>query len=253
VFLVGLEEGLLPHNRALQEDYPGSPEMEEERRLCYVGMTRAMHRLYLVHCERRSLWGYWRAHEPSRFLLDLPREVVQPVPGRGAWSSLRALTPGPTPTLGRGVSSAASGGEGQAAGVGVRSWSGTGTRLGGNRPAQTPPSGRAGGRPAWRVIEWQAGGRDPLRPGSSADTGRGAGGEAPLPTPLEGEGPGARGGVPRFKTGDRVRHPRFGLGQVLESEVRHGEEEVRVRFEQAGVRLLMAGVAQMELVEPAES
>jgi len=67
VFIVGLEEGLFPHTRALFD--PG--EMEEERRLCYVGMTRAKQELYLIHASRRLLYGQVQHNPPSRFLSDI--------------------------------------------------------------------------------------------------------------------------------------------------------------------------------------
>ncbi|MBA3688207.1 MAG: UvrD-helicase domain-containing protein [Chloroflexi bacterium] len=73
VFIVGLEEGLLPHRRALEDDR----ELEEERRLAYVGMTRAKDRLYLVHANHRSTWGVGAASEPSRFLAELPEELLE--------------------------------------------------------------------------------------------------------------------------------------------------------------------------------
>jgi len=69
VFLVGMEEGLFPHSRALSDER----EMEEERRLCYVGMTRAKERLYLVHALERNLFGAARWNRPSRFIRDLPQ------------------------------------------------------------------------------------------------------------------------------------------------------------------------------------
>src|SRR5262249_52988183 len=68
VFMPGMEEGLLPHMRAL--DDPG--QMEEERRVCYVGMTRARERLYLLYALRRFFQGTYRSAVPSRFLMDLP-------------------------------------------------------------------------------------------------------------------------------------------------------------------------------------
>lgn len=68
VFMTGMEEGVLPHMRAL--DDPG--QMEEERRVCYVGMTRARERLYLLHALRRFSMGTYRNYVPSRFLHDLP-------------------------------------------------------------------------------------------------------------------------------------------------------------------------------------
>jgi DNA helicase-2/ATP-dependent DNA helicase PcrA len=68
VFLVGLEEGLLPHIRSLDDP----SQMEEERRLCYVGMTRARERLHLSHALRRVTWGSTVFHPVSRFLGDIP-------------------------------------------------------------------------------------------------------------------------------------------------------------------------------------
>jgi DNA helicase-2/ATP-dependent DNA helicase PcrA len=69
VFIVGMEEGLLPHMRS----YDDPAQMEEERRLCYVGMTRAQERLYLVRAFRRTFGGH---NPPSRFLADIPPELV---------------------------------------------------------------------------------------------------------------------------------------------------------------------------------
>ena len=86
VFMVGMEEGLLPHSRSLDDP----AEMEEERRLCYVGITRAEERLYLVRAFRRTIMGGGMPSMPSRFLRDIPKELIaRPEPvavGRpGAW------------------------------------------------------------------------------------------------------------------------------------------------------------------------
>ena len=78
VFLVGLEEGLLPHSRS--KDDPDS--VEEERRLLYVGVTRAKQRLYLLYAFKRSLWGRLEVATPSRFLGDIPDEHIQKAPTR---------------------------------------------------------------------------------------------------------------------------------------------------------------------------
>ena len=72
VFLTGMEEGLLPHSRSF-EDPDG---LEEERRLAYVGMTRAKERLYLLRTFRRAAWGRSELSEPSRFLKDIPRRLT---------------------------------------------------------------------------------------------------------------------------------------------------------------------------------
>jgi DNA helicase-2/ATP-dependent DNA helicase PcrA len=73
VFVVGLEEGILPHARSMESQR----ELEEERRLAYVGITRAMHQLYLVRAFRRSFFGgNALMQEPSRFLEEIPAQLV---------------------------------------------------------------------------------------------------------------------------------------------------------------------------------
>ncbi len=80
VFLTGMEEGLFPHQRSMNE--PG--RLEEERRLCYVGMTRAMRQLYVTHAEIRRLHGSEHHTSPSRFLGEMPEELVNVVRGAGS-------------------------------------------------------------------------------------------------------------------------------------------------------------------------
>ena len=75
VFLVGMEEGLFPHVRSQDDE----EELEEERRLCYVGMTRAQTRLILTSAARRRVFGEYRSSEPSRFLDEIPSELVEVV------------------------------------------------------------------------------------------------------------------------------------------------------------------------------
>jgi DNA helicase II / ATP-dependent DNA helicase PcrA len=73
VFLAGMEEGVFPHLRALGEP----DELEEERRLCYVGVTRARERLYLSYAWCRSLWGEAHFNPPSRFISEIPEHLVR--------------------------------------------------------------------------------------------------------------------------------------------------------------------------------
>ena len=75
VVLAGMEEGLFPHARTLEADQ----ELEEERRLCYVGMTRAERRLVLTGAARRRVFGEYQSTEPSRFLFEIPHELVRVV------------------------------------------------------------------------------------------------------------------------------------------------------------------------------
>lgn len=79
VFMVGLEEGLFPHQ--MSADEPG--RMEEERRLCYVGITRAMRELYITYAESRRLYGNETYNAPSRFLREIPKELLEEVRMRG--------------------------------------------------------------------------------------------------------------------------------------------------------------------------
>jgi DNA helicase II / ATP-dependent DNA helicase PcrA len=78
VFLVGLEEGLFPHSLSAEDP----SRLEEERRLCYVGMTRAMRELYVTHAESRRLYGREESPMPSRFLREVPPGLVEEVRAR---------------------------------------------------------------------------------------------------------------------------------------------------------------------------
>ena len=73
VFMIGMEEGVFPHLRSLGEP----DELEEERRLCYVGITRAQKRLYLTNAWCRSLWGQTQYNPPSRFLREIPEHLTE--------------------------------------------------------------------------------------------------------------------------------------------------------------------------------
>ena len=73
VFLTGLEDGVFPHSRTFDD----KNEIEEERRLAYVGLTRAEHRLYLTRAESRSSWGPPNYNPPSRFLEEIPPSVIE--------------------------------------------------------------------------------------------------------------------------------------------------------------------------------
>ena len=93
VFLLGLEDGVFPHVRSL-----GDPvELEEERRLAYVGITRARQRLVLTHAWSRNLWGSSQYNPPSRFLEEIPEHLVEQVEGGrrassgGAWGDYRRI------------------------------------------------------------------------------------------------------------------------------------------------------------------
>jgi DNA helicase-2/ATP-dependent DNA helicase PcrA len=77
VFIIGLEDGVFPHYRSMGEP----AELEEERRLLYVGVTRARQRLYLTHAWSRTLFGTSSFNPPSRFLGEIPSELVRALEG----------------------------------------------------------------------------------------------------------------------------------------------------------------------------
>jgi DNA helicase-2/ATP-dependent DNA helicase PcrA len=158
VFMIGMEEGLLPHLRAIEE--PGG--VDEERRLCYVGMTRAMRRLFLFHAFRRHIFGVANLNMPSRFLSELPEEILQ----RPAGSTR------------------------------IRSGSGSAALL--DAVSRQPPA------PA-----------------------------APL--------------VQRYRAGQRVSHQSFGAGIIVKSTMTRSDEELIVRFDGVGIKILSASMAPLEL------
>lgn len=114
VFVIGMEEGVFPHSRSLDEG-----NLEEERRLCYVGITRAMRNLTLTHARRRNVFGSATYGLPSRFLGELPVEQLdreQPVTSWGAareaGAAAHARSRGRALSWGSGVAAEQSGGEG---------------------------------------------------------------------------------------------------------------------------------------------
>ena len=95
VFIAGMEEGLLPHIRSLDDE----DELEEERRLCYVGITRAKERLYMLRAFRRGFRGGFERRVPSRFLADIPQKLI--MPAETAAPKVRRTSPKSAPSLAR--------------------------------------------------------------------------------------------------------------------------------------------------------
>ncbi|HEY3190042.1 MAG TPA: 3'-5' exonuclease, partial [Solirubrobacteraceae bacterium] len=93
VFIIGCEDGLFPHSRSIE-----SGDLEEERRLCYVGMTRAERELHLTHARTRNLHGARDWNMPSRFLDEVPAELTdrEEAPSATSWKSAPAR-PEPRP------------------------------------------------------------------------------------------------------------------------------------------------------------
>ena len=93
VFMIGCEEGVFPHSRSLDEG-----TLEEERRLCYVGITRAMRDLYLTYARRRAVFGAQSYGLPSRFLSEIPPDLTD---REGALQAIGAVARRRTPARGR--------------------------------------------------------------------------------------------------------------------------------------------------------
>jgi DNA helicase-2/ATP-dependent DNA helicase PcrA len=230
VFIVGLEEGLLPHRRALEDDR----ELEEERRLAYVGMTRAKDRLYLVHANHRSTWGVGAASEPSRFLAELPEELLEAdreaaTPYRRAWG--------------------AQGGGWSRRGTDDDEWLPGGYRSPGHRvrenlrPVNLPdlsapvPIGKELDAAKQRVSRAHYESGEELDLGSGAFVAPSHEGAASAPD--------ASAEI-AWRAGDKVRHRRFGEGIVVTSRFEKGDEWVTVAFVGQGVKELIAAYAGLE-------
>ncbi len=246
VFIVGMDEGSLPHARSI--DKP--EQLEEERRLAYVGFTRAMRRLYLVRASRRSFWGEAQPSVPSRFLEDIPPELLS---GQGT-SSTRAKRRGKgddddydynqdTHSL---RESGRSYGRGRTGLKGVphdksgdygrsqaTSHGSGGSKAGASAPQHTP-------RPASYSSPT-------VPPAAPSRTNRS---EVPT-TPSRTTAPEpTQPKVQQFKAGDKVRHDMFGEGIILKSEMDRGTEFVEVQFKgKNGKKRLSMDFAQLEKFE----
>ena len=216
VFMVGMEDGLLPHSRSL--DDPAS--LEEERRLCYVGMTRAKERLYLVRAFRRGFRGGTGPNLPSRFLLDIPQELVSRPDADG--ESKPAARPRSENTERRSPTPRRS----------------------------SPPVPRDESRPTRQDNGFQFSRRS--RPSTAAESVpvRRSGRRAAPPTRRRGARRPASNAVATVATGDKVRHSAFGEGIVMSCEPSGADFEVTVAFtDGGGVKRLLLGMARLEKIE----
>ncbi|MFL5643350.1 MAG: ATP-dependent helicase, partial [Chloroflexota bacterium] len=235
VFIAGLEEGLFPHSRALDDE----KELEEERRLAYVGITRAKRRLFLSHAWRRATWGMGQASVPSRFLLEIPAELMDG-PQLGG-SDDRDLDLDLV--------------------FGARRTSRFGTPVRGGGPAYRQGSGRPGApaagetfRPSRDLVARREAFDDGARSGSLGrharawddDLDGAPGPPPPAKAPTRVVIPGER----MFRDGDRVRHGRWGDGIVVTSKLTRSDEEVTVAFKDASVgrKTMLASLANLDLV-----
>ena len=208
VFVTGMEDGTFPHQRSLGDE----SELEEERRLAYVAITRARERLYLTRAAVRSAWGTPQEMPPSRFLDDIPAELLDVRRAATSGERMRASYGGSY-----GSGSYGSGAYG-------RSRRSEGRDPWGERDAGAFGSGR-GGAPART-----AGARTVTRMGVT-----------PAAKPAE-EKP-----VLSLKVGDRVKHATLGAGTVTGVEGEGPRTVARIRFGMAEKRLLVR-IAPMEKI-----
>jgi DNA helicase-2/ATP-dependent DNA helicase PcrA len=231
VFITGMEEGLFPHSRSIQDG-----DVEEERRLAYVGITRARERLILVNAQARSVFGKRQYNMPSRFLGELPEEHIT-VDDRAGSPSAWGTGDGAS-AWGRGSGGDSGWGRADDGGsaFGASGWKQSGAgqkRKGSGDEFGSTFGGKAGGgSKSWGSADGEsASGASGLLFGSGA-------GRSPKPK--------SSAEVPNIVTGDTVRHATFGEGTVLMVE---RNELAVIRFQDGEERRLMLAYAPLQRIE----
>lgn len=211
VFIVGMEEGVFPHSRAFMDN----EELEEERRLAYVGITRAEEQLFLSCAQMRTLFGRTTANPPSRFLDEIPDELKEDT--SIARDRYRRGSSAGGSYGGRGLG--ASGGSNF--GGGASKLFEQQSRSGSSATASTPTS---------RV---------------TTSTSRPAYG-----TPSSASKPAASNGEAGFKAGDKVQHGKWGTGTIVGVKGSGNDTELQIAFPApVGLKRLLAGFAPITKVE----
>ena len=240
VFIVGLEDGLFPHSRSLSD----ASDIEEERRLCYVAMTRAEKYLYVTHAVKRRVYGEELASEPSQFLNEMPLELIEDLSHGKSWLSFARGSK----TLERAASSLEHEKEG---------------RLSARRPG-TKYSGKTYDNVEsieefFRKRAAQMGGGKVASSRSQAS----ARGDRPTNRGPQGSPPGVVGregsrsalgadkdirapSAPDFIPGSYVRHAKYGRGLVLRREGSGDQSKLTVSFPGYGQKKLVEKYAALE-------
>ena len=265
VFLSGLEEGLFPHSRTLNNP----DELEEERRLCYVGMTRAMNSLILTRAHYRRRYGNDAPEMsiPSRFLEEVPSQLIENLSGRSpAWS-----TPGYSSTYGKGSRFGAARGQGHSSDFADRHFNyedesqeiplspakGTGTGSSSSKPFvaswMTPKAPLPSHEPNPKGKSVEA----PETPNSIDNIARFFGGKSghgkpgSLPRPAASHtatGLPHPSGATGLKKGQRVRHSKYGEGVILLREGDGEDAKLTVLFSRHGMKKLMEKFANLQKI-----
>lgn len=274
VFLTGLEQGTFPHSRSLED----TSELAEERRLAYVGITRAQRRLYVTRAAVRAQWGQAAEMMPSQFLDEIPDQLIdwkRRETGmermRGGWSAGGfgddefggwddddfggVSFGGAGSTYGSGSSYGSRGGSsrGYGSSYGSRSGYGSGRSYGSSGSSGSSygsRSSRSGSRPSYG----SSGSRATSGSGSSGSdrsskvtTRRIAPSAASKSKPNAGSATGGNGlSISDFQIGDRITHDKFGLGTVVDLQDKGPKSVITVDFGSDGVKRLMLAVAPIE-------
>src|SRR5438874_2941583 len=201
VFIVGMDEGSLPHARSV--DKP--EQLEEERRLAYVGFTRAMRRLYLIRAYRRSYFGESQVTEPSRFLEDIPFHLVSI---QGYASSHSSGSPRSS------VSRRSGWGDEYNYNQDTRTSRETGRVFGSGKPQASSLKPQSAAHPSSNTT--------PTSPKIVSSQKNNLEGTPPTPSKPKSH---------QYKPGERVRHDKFGEGIILTSEMEQNTEFVEVQFQ----------------------
>ena len=274
VFLTGLEQGTFPHSRSLED----TSELAEERRLAYVGITRAQRRLYVTRAAVRAQWGQAAEMMPSQFLDEIPDQLIdwkRREAGmermRGGWSAGGfgddefggwddddfggVSFGGAGSPYGSGSSYGSRGGSSRGYGstYGSRSGYGSGRSYGSSGSSGSSYGSRSS-RSGSRSSYGSSGSRATYGSGSSGSgrsgkvtTRRIAPSAASKSKPNTGSAAGGNGlSISDFRIGDRITHDKFGLGTVVDLQDKGPKSVITVDFGSDGVKRLMLAVAPIE-------
>lgn len=218
VFMSGMEEGIFPSARAMQEDN----RVEEERRLCYVGVTRARKLLHLSYARRRMLFNQMQFNAPSCFLQEIPKRLIREEQSSAAQSA----------SYGYGASAARGAGWGSYGGSGMR-------RQGGYQDNESRPQyGYDDTMPQRRAPAPKAPARPAQQPWNIPGVQRGF-----VPSPARSVQ------VQLFKVGDKVQHPKFGKGVIREVTGSGDAARLHIVFPVFGEKVLAQSIAPIVKIE----
>ena len=218
VFMSGMEEGIFPSARAMQEDN----RVEEERRLCYVGVTRARRLLHLSYARRRMLFNQMQFNAPSCFLQEIPKRLIREEQSSAAQSA----------SYGYGAPAARGAGWGSYGGSGMR-------RQGGYQDNESRPQyGYGDTVPQRRAPAPKAPARPAQQPWNIPGVQRGF-----VASPARNVQ------VQLFKVGDKVQHPKFGKGVIREVTGSGDAARLHIVFPVFGEKVLAQSIAPIVKIE----